>query len=120
MLYEVITRTAASASGLVALALTLAIVLVGRPGLAMIFGDFYGGAYPIIVLLALGQLVAVLAGPCGILLSMTGGQGMLLKATGAATAGILLLGIPATLLFGVITSYSIHYTKLYDCTSGTK
>lgn len=101
-LLERVARTAASVSGVIALSLALAIVIGGEAALGLLFGEFYRGAYAVIVLLAMGQLVAVLVGPCAILLSMTGGQAVLIKVMMVATAGIVLLGTPAAMLYGAV------------------
>jgi O-antigen/teichoic acid export membrane protein len=49
-----------------------ALALMGEPILAFLFGAEYGGSYLPLIVLALGQLLAALAGPVGLLLAMAG------------------------------------------------
>jgi O-antigen/teichoic acid export membrane protein len=69
---EHLLRTTATLTSLPVLLTTLVLLLVGRPILRTMFGDFYEAAWLILVVLAAGQLVNVIFGSCGTLLSMTG------------------------------------------------
>ena len=55
------------------LAVTLCVVVLGRP-LLMLFGDGFAGAYPIMAVLAIGQLARASVGPAERLLNMVGQQ----------------------------------------------
>ena len=55
------------------LAVTLCVLAVGRP-LLMLFGPVFAGAYPIMAVLAIGQLARASVGPAERLLNMVGQQ----------------------------------------------
>jgi O-antigen/teichoic acid export membrane protein len=48
------------------------IVLVGRPGLGTLFGAHYEAAYPILVILCVGQIANIVTGSWQVVLPMTG------------------------------------------------
>lgn len=91
---EVALRTAATTASIPAsLALGL-VILLGGPILGFVYGDFYRGGATVLILLSLGQLVNVWAGPCGLVLIMTGHQTLMM----AITIGCGLITVVGSLL----------------------
>lgn len=90
-------QAAATAAAVPAGLLTVTFVTGGGPLLALVYGEHYrSGAWELAVLSA-GQLASVVAGACGLVLTMTGHQGALLKITAAtvlATVALLVLTVP--------------------------
>jgi O-antigen/teichoic acid export membrane protein len=79
---ERILRQTATLAGIPALVLLLAMIFLGRPILGLIYPDYIrDGAPPILALLSVGRLVNVLTGSCGVTMSMTGHQKVLLRIT---------------------------------------
>ncbi|HEX6143935.1 MAG TPA: oligosaccharide flippase family protein [Geminicoccaceae bacterium] len=71
---ERVIRAAATAGTLPALLAALLLVLTGDLVLRTVFTDAYGAAWPIMVILAVGQCVHAAFGACNIALTMTGHQ----------------------------------------------
>lgn len=67
-------------------------VLAGGPLMAWLYGSYYRGGETVLAILAVGQLVNVLTGPCGLALMMTGRQLALLAITLVAGAVTVLVG----------------------------
>ena len=67
------------------LAVTLCVLAVGHP-LLMLFGPGFAGAYPIMAVLAIGQLARASVGPAERLLNMVGQQNRCALAYGVAFA----------------------------------
>lgn len=90
-------QIAAGAASVPAAILTAVFISAGGPLLATVYGEHYrDGAFALAVLSA-GQLASVVAGVCGLVLAMTGHQGVLLKITAVAvmtTVALLVLTIP--------------------------
>ncbi len=61
-----------------------------------VFGDQFIAAAPVLLILAVGQFLAVLMGPSGFVLSMTNNQGELAKIYTTWTVAALVIGIIAT------------------------
>lgn len=71
---ERIVRVTATVSSLPALGMLAIFLVLGRPVMEIVYGDFYGaGAVPLAVLSA-GAAFAVATGSCGMVLNMTGHQ----------------------------------------------
>jgi O-antigen/teichoic acid export membrane protein len=89
-------------STLVSLPIIFLLILFGKFAIEIIFGTDYLEAYPILVILCLGQLVNVLMGSVGVVLSMTGNEKSALKSLSMSL--ILNLVLLATLvpLYGSI------------------
>jgi O-antigen/teichoic acid export membrane protein len=67
-------RAAASLAALPALAAVVLFGVAGHTLLGVMFGDYYRGALPLLLVLSLGQLVNILCGCAGYTLMMTGRQ----------------------------------------------
>lgn len=80
----------------IAVPAVVAIVLLGRPGLPLLLGPGYEGAYVPMVVLACGQLMAAAAGPIGPVLSLTGNERRV--ATSTAVALAISIGLGALLV----------------------
>jgi O-antigen/teichoic acid export membrane protein len=87
----------------------LLIVLVGRPALGVLFGDHYEAAYPMLVILCIGQVANMATGAWQVVLPMTGLRRQTLRVSmwaaavqfscsiiGGYTAGVLGVAIGAT------------------------
>jgi O-antigen/teichoic acid export membrane protein len=64
----------------------LGLLLFGRHLLALLFGEFYAAAAPVLVLLALAELVFAAAGPGGTMLMMAGHERLQLAISAASVA----------------------------------
>jgi O-antigen/teichoic acid export membrane protein len=85
-----VLRSAATLAGLPAFAVLSAFVLFGAPIMGLVFGETYRAGAPILALLSVGYLVNVWTGSCGVTLSMTGHQTVLMRITLAS--GVLVVG----------------------------
>lgn len=92
---ERMLRRTATLAGVPAILLLLLFAWQGDRLLGLVFGPAYGVAARVLVILALGQVVNVLAGSCGTVLMMTGHGALLLRLTlacgGATLAAVALL-----------------------------
>jgi O-antigen/teichoic acid export membrane protein len=82
--------------------MVLGLILFGEEILASLFGEFYATAMPVLVILALGQLVGVAAGPCGTMLMMAGHERLQLAVSAASGAYLLLGSLWAGALYGIV------------------
>jgi O-antigen/teichoic acid export membrane protein len=64
-------------------------VLIGYPVMRLFFGDAYGGAYPLFVILGTGQVLHAMAGPNGYVLLLSGEQSAAMVATLIAAASLI-------------------------------
>ena len=64
-------RASATLACIPALLALLIFTFFGGPTLALVYGDYYRGAAPILVLLSLGQMVNMWTGSCAMILTMT-------------------------------------------------
>jgi len=96
---ENLLRTVATITFIPALIIVIGLALFARPLLVLVYGQTYGAGAPALLLLALGELANVIAGPCGITLLMTGHQ----KANMIVTLGTGFVAIPLSIYL------SIHY-----------
>ncbi len=95
-------RTSAFVTGLPSL-LALAIVSFwGRPILATIFGAYYAAAGPILLLLALSQMVNVFGGSCGLVLLMTGHEVEMMKISVMVAVISVTVGVFAAMEYGAM------------------
>jgi O-antigen/teichoic acid export membrane protein len=84
-------------SAVPALCLAAIFSIAGRPLLDLVYGPHYTAGAGALALLAIGQVVNVCAGPCGLTLAMSGHQTLLVvitAVTGALTVLALLLAVP--------------------------
>jgi len=86
-------------SCLVSLPIILVLVFFGNFFISLLFGDEYLKAYPILVILCIGQTVNVLMGSVGLVLNMTGNESKALKVL------IVTLILNILLLFTLIPQY---------------
>lgn len=108
---EKVLRVVATLGGLPAVAVILLFVLVGQPGLELLYGNaLYRDGWPVLVLLGLGQLVNVWSGVCAQLLIMTGRQMGVMVITLAASIiailGAMLLVQPFG-MYGVAGAFAV-------------
>jgi O-antigen/teichoic acid export membrane protein len=68
---QLMLRASATLASIPALLALLMFTLFGGPTLALVYGDYYRGAAPILVLLSLGQMVNMWTGSCAMILTMT-------------------------------------------------
>jgi O-antigen/teichoic acid export membrane protein len=89
-------------STLVSLPIILFLIIFGEFAISLLFGKDYLGAYPILVILCFGQLVNVLMGSVGLVLSMTGNEKSALKSLSITLLLNLLLLATLVPLYGSI------------------
>ncbi len=92
----------ATVTGVPALLVIIAFLLIGRQILGLVFGDFYQVAYPVLALLCIGQGANVLAGSCGFTLIMTGYQRDAMIITVLTSVLLISGGVLVTPRYGVI------------------
>jgi O-antigen/teichoic acid export membrane protein len=90
-LQVLLTRTTTCAALLAAGAVMIYLV-GGKFILRLLYGEAYVDAYPLLAILALGQLGVVMMGPSGLTLTMTGQQEKLLVITGASLLAVTVGG----------------------------
>jgi len=94
---EHLLRTAALVAGVPCLIVFFALLFFGEWMLGALFGNLYQQAFPVLVLLAVGRLVQVCTGSCGMVLAMTGHQMDMMKIS--IFSGMMMLVL---LYFGVV------------------
>jgi len=97
---ERLARTAATAVAMLALAASLAIVVLGRPLLRLAYGEAYAGGWVVLLILAVGSFWDAASGSAGYVLQMTGHHMTLLRLTVAAAVANLLLSLALAPRFG--------------------
>ncbi len=98
-------RVIRSISGMLlipSMGLVLALVIGGKPILNGLFGPYYTAAYPILVILCLGQVFNIATGAWQTVMPMTGNQRLMLVTSIIAIATQLSLGLFLGHLYGVI------------------
>lgn len=86
----------------VAAFVTLVFLLFGRPLISSVFGAQYLAAYPVLLILCVGQLVNTACGSAALVLNMTGLESTSVKALGVALALNVLLNLVLVPLYGQI------------------
>jgi O-antigen/teichoic acid export membrane protein len=99
---ETTLRSTAALAGLPALIVLLAFVFLGKPILALIYGEFFVKGAAILAILSCGQIVNVWAGSCAITLVMTGNQNSRMAIAIASAAGAIGGGVWAVQTHGMI------------------
>lgn len=97
-----IAQGSATAAGLVGIPAVLVLLLAGGPILGLLFGDFYRQGYPVLALLAAGQLANMLAGPCGLVLVMAGHERAEGIITTSVSLAVVAAAVPVTHLYGPV------------------
>jgi len=85
-----VVRATATMAGVPAFVVLTTFLFFGGPIMALVFGEPYAAGSPILALLSVGFLVNVWTGSCGVTLSMTGHQTVLMRIT--VVSGILSVG----------------------------
>jgi len=80
-----ILRQTATLAGVPAVVVLLGLVIFGEPLLGLAFGDYYRAGALVLAILSAGKLVNVATGSCGVTMSMTGHQRVLMWITLATT-----------------------------------
>jgi O-antigen/teichoic acid export membrane protein len=95
-------RVAATVAAMPALAALACAIVFAAPGLRLLYGETYMAGAGVLVVLALGQMVNVWTGSCGIFLMMTGHERTLMTLT--ALTGLLTVALMAALVgpFGIL------------------
>jgi O-antigen/teichoic acid export membrane protein len=96
----------ASAAGAPGVVLGLLFLLCPRFVLGTIFGDFYQAGALVLVILATGQIVCILTGPCEMLLMMVGHHRKVLVVNTTATL-VLFLAAPLSTRFWGVTGLAL-------------
>lgn len=82
--------------------ITILIILFGRTILTVLYGDEIINAYPILIILILGQMVNSLAGSVAYLLNMTGHENEVLRAIGISSIFSIIANLIFINLWGII------------------
>ncbi len=69
---ERIVQAVGGLASLPCVAILVLIVLAGRPALGFLFGEHYEAAYPLLIVLCIGQIAAIATGSWQVVLPMTG------------------------------------------------
>lgn len=99
---EVLLRGATTLVTAATSVVVLGLLLFGDQILALLFGDFYSAATPILVLLAVAQLVLAATGPCGTMLMMAGHERLQLGVSAASGAYLVLGSLWAGPQYGIV------------------
>lgn len=94
-----------SVSGLLLIPMTgLLVVLLfgGKPLLHLLFGTYYENAYPMLIVLCLGQVINIATGAWQAVLPMTGGRHQILSSSAISLFVQLVLGLALGYSFGVL------------------
>lgn len=93
---------ASTVAGLPGLLLGVLFLVVPETVLGIAFGEYYHVAAPLLRILAVGQLICIMTGPCDMLLMMTGHQRISLIVNSVAT-GVLFAVAPFAMRgFGIV------------------
>jgi len=98
-------RTLRAGTTLAAIPSVLAMLvfyLAGERLLELLYGPFYGGGYLILVTLGVGQLFNVISGPCGLVLLMTGHQGIMMIISLITSLVAIVASVVAAIHYGVL------------------
>lgn len=101
-LQRIVTRTTRAVFTATSFAY-IVMVIAGKPFLALFFGSEFVAAYPVMLILGLGQVINVATGPVVNLLAMTGGQRELALATALVvmlSGGLCVVLIPTLGIVG--------------------
>lgn len=90
---RMLVRKGGRYSLLIAVPVLAVILLLGQNGIVRFLGEDFRSAYVPMVILAVGQLLAVSAGPVGLLLGMTGNERYVARAVGVSVVVSLVLNI---------------------------
>lgn len=99
---EVLLRGTTTVVATVTGAVVLGLLLFGDRVLALLFGEFYVAATPVLVLLVLAQLVLTATGPCGTMLMMAGHERLKLAVSVGSGAYLILGSLWAGARYGMI------------------
>jgi O-antigen/teichoic acid export membrane protein len=97
---ETLARTSATVNLAVAGTMGVGLAVLGRPLIGLLFGPAYVPGWGILMVLVVGRLIDVAAGPAGALLLMTGHQGRVFANTAAAGIGTVALAALLAWLWG--------------------
>jgi len=95
-------RACATVVTLVGSGIVVSYCVFGRKILEVIFGAEYRAAYPLLCILAAGQLINLAVGSCGQVLMMTGHQKTLMKISLLVVVASIALAIPVAGTYGVV------------------
>lgn len=85
-----VVRATATVAGVPAFLVLTTFLLLGGPIMGLVFGEPYKAGAPILALLSVGYLANVWTGSCGVTLSMTGHQTVLMRIT--LVSGVVSVG----------------------------
>jgi len=100
-LQAMLTRTTAFAT-IPAVGAVLLYVVVGDQILRVLYGEAYIACYPLLVILSVGQLLAVMIGPSALTLIMTGHQKEVMILTGVSSVVLVLGGLVLIRVLGSV------------------
>ncbi len=107
---EELLRVTAALSALPAIAVLLVLLLVAGDVLGVVYGDFYVQAQLTLIIMAGAQAVNVLTGSPGVLLTMSGGQKVVMRwaaISGAAGVAVVIMLAPVYGHVGAATGFAV-------------
>jgi len=99
---ERVLRATATVAGIPAFVVLLAFIFFGGPILGVLFTEPYRAGATILALLSVGKMVNVLTGSCGVTMTMTGHQTVLLRITVVSTTLTLVGALMAVGPYGAV------------------
>ena len=95
-------RVAAAATSLLAVAAGIALLVVGSIAVPRVFGNDFENVVPVAAVLLVGTMTVVLAGPCGMMLNVTGNERWMARASIISVAAALVAIYPASSAGGAV------------------
>jgi len=95
-------RSMATLTGIPALLASMGCIFFAGPILDLVYGNYYREGATVLALLSIGLFASVLAGSCGIVLSYTGHQKMLMVITITSSAATLIAMFAAVEPYGIV------------------
>lgn len=99
---ECVVQAVGGLASLPCVVILAVIVLAGRPVLGLLFGDLYRDAYPLLVILCVGQVANIVTGSWQIVLPMTGHRQQMLRVSTLATIVQVICSIVGGYAAGVV------------------
>ena len=94
-------RSGVAITGIPAIALAILLIFWGDHVLSWVYGDpFFAAGWSVLIIMSIGQVTNACAGPCGIVLVMTGHERTIMVTTTASFLVALGMSIVLGLLYG--------------------
>lgn len=97
-----VLQSTATIAGIPSLVVLAVMILAAGPVLGRLYGPYYSAAAPLLVVLAVGQVVKVVCGSCGVTLLMTGHERVVMWITALSAAVAIPIAVAAGMRYGVM------------------